>query len=282
MKILTVSDIYGNVKIVEELVESLRDGFDVTIIAGGVGSNNKNQHYEKEVNEIFQLFSEISDKVLFVPGGTDKKDLDFEKENVINLDDRTYFLNQDVKVGFFGLGGIPLRSIKRKQQFPYRWGESVVFNNFFRKLKVNYEKLKIGKPDFSVLISHAPPFGVADYSKKISLSEFEVMKEMEEEDREDNKISTNPLHLGSRILKKFVREYPVNLHLFGLVHKQGGEKIISGNTTFLNVGHLSPEPYKLTGRKFLILNIDKEGITFSFKSLVDPDLSFKSFIEEYL
>ena len=55
------------------------------------------------------------------------------------------------------------------------------------------------------------------------------------------------------------------------------------NNQLINVSHLSPIPYKLTGRKFLIIKINgKGGFRYFFDSLVVKELYFKDFLEKYL
>ncbi|MBS7252332.1 MAG: hypothetical protein KIH08_17350 [Candidatus Freyarchaeota archaeon] len=93
------------------------------------------------------------------------------------------------------------------------------------------------------------------------------------------KTPTSPRHLGSRIIRDFVRYYKPDIHIFGHVHKEGGKAESNEATKFFNVSHLSPLPYRLTGRKFLRLKITKDNITASFDYvIVERKISFHEFI----
>ena len=282
MRILALSDIY-EIKIVNELIDQLSTGgekFDVVMVAGGISIKGENG------TEIIDNLSTLGEKLLFVPGGNDERDTNFDRSNIINLDGDCLMVDSDIKIGFFGLGGVPERSIRHEHQYPYRWIENLCYDDFMRKLKTNYEKIELGEPDYIVLVSHSPPYHISDYSKKITLDEFESAGEIGEENMEDRdkdkKKTNNPVFLGSRILKEFTSKNKVDLHIFGHVHKEGGKKVMIEDTLYLNVAHLSILPYKLTGRKFCIIGIDDEKIDVAFKNVVNPDLPFDDFIGKYL
>ena len=181
-----------------------------------------------------------------------------------------------------GIGGVPDRSIKRKSEYQNIWNEALWRNKLLRKMNVDYNKIKIEKPDFFFFISHIPPYGIADYSRKITLNELESTRDIEEQDIEEKRKSTNPLHLGSKIIKEFVLKNKIHIHIFGHVHKEGGKLIKSKDTTFINVAHISTLPYKLTGRKFCIVHVDKENVQVEFKNVVNPELYLENFLEVYL
>jgi len=97
------------------------------------------------------------------------------------------------------------------------------------------------------------------------------------------KTPTSPRHLGSRIIRSFVKYYKPDIHIFGYVHKEGGKAETREATKFFNVSHLSPLPYRLTGRKFLQIKITKENITASFDHVIpERNIPFDEFIEKYL
>jgi len=104
-----------------------------------------------------------------------------------------------------------------------------------------------------------------------------VLEEITEEHRAKTK-SRNPRHLGSKAIKEFVDDFKPDIHIFGHVHKQGG-KIAGGS---VNVSHISAQPYKLTGRKFLMMDIGTEGVKISFDSVVEKYIEFEEFIDYYL
>jgi len=278
MRILALSDIYGNFDLIDDLRRKFSDEkYDAIIVAGGI-SDVKNNNIRK----VLTLLANLGEKILFVPGGNDQKEAGINQENIINIDGNFDIIEKNgIKVGFFGLGGVPDRSIKKKRQYPYRWNEGICFNDFIRKLKTNYQKLKLEKVDYIILVTHSPPYHIADYSRKITLNEFETTEEAEEQDVEDKKRLTNPLFLGSRILYEFTKNNKVDVHIFGHVHKEGGKKVIKNDTIFLNIAHLSLLPYKLTGRKVCFVNVDKE-INVEFQSVVNDRLEFEEFLHSYI
>lgn len=275
IRMLALSDIHGEAEIINELIEKFDKKFDACIIAGGI-----NRPKEDKSKEIFEKLLKISEKILFVNGGTDKINIENVKR-INNLENNPTILNKNgLKIGFFGIGGVPDRSIKRKSEYQNVWNEALWHNKLLRKMNVDYNKIKIEKPDFFFFVSHTPPYGIADYSKKITLNELELTQDIEEQDIEEKRKSTNPLHLGSKIIREFILKNKIHAHIFGHVHKEG-EKLMVKDSTFINVSHISTLPYKLTGRKFCIVHVDK-GIGVEFKNVVNPKLDLENFLEVYL
>jgi len=277
IRIIALSDIYGEIEIIKELIERFDKKFDVCIIAGGI-----NKPKEDKSKEIFEKLTKISEKILFVNGGTDKIEIK-DTQDISNLENNPIILNKNgLKIGFLGIGGVPDRSIKRKSEYQNIWNEALWYSKLLRQMNVDYNKIKIEKPDFFFFISHTPPYGIADYSRKITLNELESTWDIEEQDIEEKRKYTNPLHLGSKIIREFVLKNKIHIHIFGHVHKEGGKLIRSKDTTFINVAHISTLPYKLTGRKFCIVHIDKENVQVEFKNVVNPELDLENFLEVYL
>jgi len=277
IKIIALSDIYGEIEIINELTERFDKKFDVCIIPGGINKPKKDKS-----KEIFEKLTKISEKILFVNGGTDKIEIENTQE-ISNLENNPIILNKRrLKIGFLGIGGVPDRSIKRKTEYQNIWNETLLRNELLRKMNVDYNKIKIEKPDFFFFISHTPPYGIADYSRKITLNELESTQDIEEQDIEEKRKSTNPLHLGSKIIREFLLKNKIHIHIFGHVHKEGGKLIRYKDTTFINVAHISTLPYKLTGRKFCIIHVDKKNIQVEFRNVVNPELDLKNFLEVYL
>lgn len=282
MQIIAISDIYGDEEIVEELIDRIksRSNERIVIVAGDIGLYDKREEndYLDRVKRIFYLFLGACKFVFYVPGDTDLKNLEIDDERIINLDRQYYIADvENMKIGLFGLGGAPKHSVR--ERFPYLWDEriNIVHEDILKTLKINYEKLITNETELTIMVTHSPPYRVADYSTPITLKEFMVMEEITEEHRAKTK-SRNPLHLGSKAIRAFVDVFKLDIHIFGHVHKQGG-KIAGGS---LNVSHLSALPYKLTGRKFLTMDIGKKGVKFSFDSVVEKYIEFEEFIEYYL
>ena len=295
MRFLVLSDIYGETDIIKELVSKVKEKTDekiVTIIAGDLGlyTGSGEKEYNINVNEILSSLSEISKHIFYVPGEYDIKKPLFNNPNVINIDKQHHVLeDNDVKIGFIGLGGAPKHSVRKDEQATYTWDEriEIVYEDLSKNLKITYEKVMLSKPDITILVTHSPPYGIADHSKPITLKEMLVLEELsdeikEREETERKEVGKTPRHLGSRVISKFLGKYPVDIHIFGHIHKQGGRCPSINKTKFVNVSHLSPSPYKLTGRKFLLVDITKTNIDFSFDSVVDKHLPFETFVETYL
>ena len=118
IKILALSDIYGETEIIEELTDIIEEKFNVCVIAGGI-----NKPKEDVSKKIFEELLKISEKVLFVNGGTDKVELNADK-SIYNLEIEPFVLDKDsIKIGFFGIGGVPNRSIKKKKEYLNIWNE---------------------------------------------------------------------------------------------------------------------------------------------------------------
>lgn len=277
MRILALSDIYSNEYIIRELASKFqKKKFDIIILAGGYSYFG-----EKNGLNILESLLDFGDKVLFVPGGTDEKKIEYNlNENIINLDENHFIIPSKTGIlGFLGLGGVPNKSIRNKIEFPYRWFESINWESIKQKLEMNLEKLFLEKVDFIILVSHSPPYHIADYSKKINLSELKV--DIDDSVENLKRKSKNPIFLGSRILKEFIDENKIDLHIFGHVHKRGGKIIREDNTIFVNVAHLNPDPYKLTGRKVSLIDINK-NIKIKFRHIVEEFLDFEMFLKTYL
>ena len=297
MELVAISDIYGEYNIVESLLSHLDmrpTTQRIIVIAGDLGLHPDSKQYHKNLKRILDAFSEFSELVLYVPGDTDSKDLNIEGTNIINLDS-TYKVVDigELTLGFFGLGGAVRGSVREGEPTPYLWDENIplVRDELIMELKINVEKVMLEKPDFAVLVTHSPPYGIADLSKPITLNEVLILVEMIEEEIESEEIQerkeerpryTSPRRLGSRLIRDFIRYYQPDLHIFGHVHKQGGKYESIGDTQCFNVSHLSSMPYKLTGRKFLFITPKGSKVHFGFDNVVQKDLPFDRFLETYL
>jgi len=175
----------------------------------------------------------------------------------------------------------------------YLWDENVpiVKESLMTELKIQIEKIAQAGPDYIILVTHSPPYGIADRSKPITLHEMLVLEDILEElkgetkteAREQAKKQTSIRHIGSRVISEFIKYYKPDIHIFGHVHKEGGKIEVKEATKFFNVSHLSPLPYKLTGRKYLYLKINKRGTTATFDHVIpERDISFSEFIDRYL
>ena len=294
MDLIAISDIYGDTRITKEFLLKLdnsKKNDRIIIVAGDIDIKMLSDDYYQNVNKILRLLSENCRLLIYLPGDSDAEDLNIHQENTINIDKNHLVIEKDdMKIGFFGLGGAPAHSVREKRFSAYLWDENIptVRESLMTNLKINLEKLMISQPDYIILITHAPPYGTADYSTPITIKEEALLGEILEELGKGiekigrKRLSRNPRHLGSRVIKEFVKYYKPDIHIFAHIHKQGGKIITKNGTIFYNVSHLSPLPYRLTGRKFLLLRLTKQRVTYSFNSVVTKSLSFQDFLEAYL
>jgi Icc-related predicted phosphoesterase len=297
LDLIAISDIYADLHVLSGLVSKLgENGREnrVAVIAGDIGvSSTKN--YIESVCQVFTLLLKVNKYVLYVPGDSDEKQLEVNMPGVLNIDGKNYVLRfEDVNIGFLGLGGAPKHSVRGDEILPYLWDENIptMSAELETKLRINVQKVAHESPDHIILVTHSPPYGVADRSKPITLREIAVLEELLEELKGEVKLETKKVmektsstlrHLGSRVIRNFVRYYKPDIHIFGHVYKEGGKTQTEEGTKFFNVSHLSSLPYKLTGRNFLKLKITKEDIIPSFDHVItENNISFSEFIEKYI
>jgi len=300
LELIAISDIYGDIDLVKQLAERLPSnvvGQRVIVVAGDIGVS-VDLTYSETVTRIFQILKGKAQHVLFVPGETDSNEMSIQLSNVTNLDKQSLVINVDgMRLGFIGLGGAPKHSVREGERFPYLWDENIeiVRQGLATSLKMNLEKAMLEHPDYLILVTHSPPYGVADYWTTITLNEMAVLQEMSEEilevlppeesqgkEQQQTRRRGSPKKLGSHMLREFADYYKPDIHIFGHIHKQGGTVNSRNETIFVNVSHLSSIPYKLTGRKFLTVRIGREGVSPIFGSLVRENLKFEDFLETYL
>ena len=298
MEIIAISDIYSDIYTIQEFIRIASQTTDnklIIIITGDIGIRTTSTHYKQDINNIIDSLSEISKQVIYIPGDSDNKQLEIRAPNAKNLDGQNCIIDDgDIKIGLLGLGGAPRHSMRSSDLSPYLWDESIpmVAENILTGLKINIEKIAQAQPDYIILITHSPPYGIADRSKPITLQEMLVLEDILEELKGETqpeekepakKTPTSIRHLGSRTISNFVKYYKPDIHIFGHVHKEGGKTDPQEVTKFFNVSHLSPLPYRLTGRKFLQLRITKENIIPSFDHVItERNITFNDFIETYL
>lgn len=241
--------------------------------------------YTNGVTYLLDKIADFSKKVFFLPGDTDMEAIDSNSEKIVNLDKNYAIINDSKKIGVMGLGGAPKRSVRKPEHFSYLWdeGDSFVWDELSMKLKVNLEKLQLQDTDLNILVSHSPPHGIGDRSIPNSLREILDQDELPEKSDEEKRSSstTNPKHLGSKLLKNFLRDYPIDIHFFGHVHKRGGTTDLVKGTRFFNAGHLAPTPRKLYGRKLLRVRLGEET-KWKYQSVVNKKIGFDEYLETYL
>ncbi len=295
MNLIVISDIDENLELVQELKEQLNSekiGRDnIILIAGGLGfySPQREKNYIDKIKYCLKELLDISSNIVYVNGDTDKRDLDLQMSSVTNVHKNHIVLNTSLgKMGIFGYGGAPNFSIRNDQlkYFSNLWNEKLMKDEIKSSLRISYEKVRFSNPDFVILLTHSPPYNFADYSKELSfdtsLSSVDFSEDRSNsEPRDKKRKSSNPKHLGSKTISEFIREYSLNFSFCSHVYKEGGKITEINNALLFNVSHLSPMPYKTTGRKYLIIkNLGKKQ--FEFRSVTNKNLNFEEYIKKYL
>lgn len=295
LELIAISDIYGDILRVGGLISIIGEAEKEDRIIVVAGDISRGDPSDKSVKDSMEMLSEACKYLFYVPGDSDPNDFEINLPNAINLDNKHYLIqNKEINIGLIGLGGAPSSSIRPGESLPNLWDESIpiVAEQLSTELKINIEKAMQGHPDYIILVTHTPPYGVADRSKPITLREMIVLEDILEElkgepkpepTEKTKKPATSIRHLGSRIIGNFVKYYKPDIHIFGHVHKEGGKTETQEATKFFNVSHLSPLPYRLTGRKYLCLKMTKPGITPTFNHVIpEREIPFDEFIEKYL
>jgi Icc-related predicted phosphoesterase len=301
LNLIAISDLYSDIGIVQQLTSIINNYLvkddTIIVIAGDIGIRPASKHYQRDIKNIIYLLSKICKHIYYLPGDSDNKQLETTLSNAKNLDRQNYVIDDGkIKVGLLGLGGAPTHSLRSTELSPYLWDESlpIVAESLLTELKINIEKVAQANPDYIILVTHSPPYGIADRSKPVTLREMLILEDILEElqegetkpetkEKPKKKKPTSPRHLGSRIIRDFVKYYKPDIHIFGHVHKEGGKTETHEATRFFNISHLSPLPYRLTGRKFLQMKITEENITTSFDHVItERNVPFDEFIERYL
>jgi len=214
--LIAISDIYADALMVQDLVSVLgKTGREnrVLIVAGDMGIKATSRNYAQDVNHILSLLSTVSRHLFYLPGDSDDREFEVTGTNARNLDKRNYIVEvEEVKVGLLGLGGAPTHSVRSDEPVTYLWDESIPFiaEGQSTELKINIEKVMHGHPDYIILVTHSPPYGIADRSKPITLREMVVLEDLLEELKYEGKpeekevtkkVPRGPRHLGSKLLK---------------------------------------------------------------------------------
>ena len=184
LDLIAISDIYADIDrvkgIVSMLGQSERENRTI-VIAGDISIKTASEHHAQN---ILSLLSKVCKDLFYLPGDSDNKDFAANISNAKNLDRRNYIVDDgEVKVGLLGLGGAPTHSVRSDEPLPYLWDENipVVGEGLSTELKINIEKVVQGHPDYIILVTHSPPYGIADRSKPITLREMAVLEDLVEE-----------------------------------------------------------------------------------------------------
>jgi len=194
-----VADLHGHMQTLRYLERAIRGKCDYLLVAGDVTSADSG----KPAEPVFSFLDSLGIPVIAVLGNSDRPEFleEFSKLKNVNL---LHFSGVKVEgVSVIGVSGVQ----------PQEHGSffSVPETILYRGLKKAYEDA--GRPEKFILLSHAPPYGVADELR-------------------------NGEHVGSKGLRRFDEEFNPRLHVCGHVH--GAYGIYANKfTTVINPGILT-------------------------------------------
>ncbi|WEU40773.1 MAG: metallophosphoesterase [Candidatus Odinarchaeum yellowstonii] len=220
LKIIAISDIHGNIGVIEKLVEALKQlggNPDLIIIAGDI------THFGglNDALDVFKILSRIESKRLFfIPGNCDSPELEkFESDGVvfnIHMETAEY-----LGYTFIGLGG----SSKTPFHTLYEFSEEEI-GNMLEKLSLKvYDAAKL------ITVTHDPP-----YNTLIDLNKRGV-------------------HVGSRKIRDFILKKRHFIHISGHIHEARGKDLLGG-TILVNPGNASSGYYSVIEIKDWRVNVD--------------------------
>lgn len=213
MKIFATSDIHGNIKLVDLMIEEIvkKEQIDALIMAGDTAPKSFGPSYtfsevkleqKRGVIEICGLLQRTKIPVFMLIGNDDHiSDEDWDKilkkHNIFNLNMTSYPLGGLKVVGF-------------QYVLPTPWNTNNELSENKLRLKLRLIEKQVDRK--TILVTHAPPLKVLDRC-------------------------LNGLHVGSGSIYKLVEKKKPLFHVFGHIHESFGQEKI-GNTICCNVSSL--------------------------------------------
>lgn len=191
MRILAFSDLHRNTNNAQLIVAAAATA-DIVIGAGDFATEGLG------LSDTFEILKALTIPTIIIPGNHDNpSELQQNCQNHKNM----YFLHGNAVtingIIFFGLGyEIPISNDKP-------WNQGIKESEAATLLKAC--------PESSVLITHTPPFGVAD-------------------------LQTNGQHEGSQVIRKTVESTNPRLHLCGHIHHAWGTSGFINQCPVYNLG----------------------------------------------
>ncbi len=224
MKILVLSDIHGNISMVEKIVETVNqivDKVDLIIISGDI------THFgglDETLNILKVLNGLESERIFFIPGNCDSPALDKFKN-----DTQTFNIHMKVLeyLGyvFLGLGG----SSKTPFNTLYEFTEETI------EFMLNKLSLKIKDTSKLITVTHDPP-----YNTKIDVNKRGV-------------------HVGSRKIREFILNKKPVIHISGHIHESRGRDLLN-KTILVNPGSASSGHYSFIEIKDAWVDVKFESV----------------------
>jgi hypothetical protein len=186
MRLLIFSDLHGEQALIDRVKEVSKE-VDMAICCGDITP------VHGDTIETGRMLGRLDARLFIIPGN-------FEMPNILNAickeNNWTDLHGKSFKIDniiIAGCGGAP----KGPFNTPYELEEEE-FKNILAKI------------DYAdILVTHAPPKGVTDY--------------------------TNEVNIGSEAIRKFVEEKQPKINLCGHVHENGGKEDSINNTRIMNI-----------------------------------------------
>ena len=209
MKIFATSDIHGSKALINLLIHEIidKEQIDALIIAGDIAPKNFDASYsfseikliqKEKVEEICKLLRNVNIPVLMLIGNDDHI-TDEEWDNIL----RNYGI-LNLNMASYPIKGLKITGFQYVLPTPWNTNNELPEEDLGVRLK-SMEKQIDNK---TILVTHAPPFGVLD--KLI-----------------------NGQHVGSSSIYKLVEDKQPLFHIFGHIHEAFGQDKI-GNTVCCN------------------------------------------------
>ncbi|MFH0748923.1 MAG: metallophosphoesterase [Candidatus Bathyarchaeota archaeon] len=196
MKLLVLSDLHGNLSIIDRLPRKIMNKIDILVICGDL------THYGNlsDATQILKTLSTLDIPVLFVPGNCDPKALGAPP--VIHGAENIHGRVKVVKgLDFIGIGGSPLGPFHT----PFEMSEIEITEILNKAYEDSQPFTQF------VLVSHSPPLNT-----KVDLT-------------------ASGIHAGSKAVREFVETQKPSLVLCGHIHEARGETILN-ETVLVNPG----------------------------------------------
>ena len=205
MKILALTDIHGETeKLKKVLLKDFSSNCDLILVAGDLTNfGDKNQ-----ISAVINLLNNSNKPYFYVPGNCDYVNRFDQEQLKYNLHGKHVVYS---RIGIIGIGG----SLKTPFNTPFEITEEEID----RLLRSAYQELiKFKNFDKWILVSHNPPYNTSlDYTR-------------------------TGLHVGSKIVRKFIEDNKPILVITGHVHEARSKDKL-GETLVVNPGPLKDNYY---------------------------------------
>lgn len=233
MKLVIVSDIHGEIKLVKEAVKLANKNKCPLICAGDVLNWDK-KHQDKFFTKILNIFNKTKKNAYIIPGSHEDLHIfynEYFKNNKIKLFEHVF----KQQVGAFDLGSHVL--------VMYGGSDSVVdvlTKKTYLRANPKRDKVLLGslldqtKP--VILTTHIPPYSYCDTAYYRIMGKTKTVTRIAPAKPGDADALSE--HVGSRELKKLVEHYTPQLTVYGHIHESAGSEELFTHKKVVKSKHL--------------------------------------------